>query len=539
MALEFLPQCCDAHQYLDFAHICATTGRCYQDLRPMGAQYWFSWPARLGLPTASLIVAHGVLLAVSVLLSVAALGRWLRLAGRGPGIAGHAVLVLASALAHTVLFWPVLQVSLADAPAGLLALAGAWLLLLAQGRTRYRWLWFGAAGLLWGLAAWIRIFYLYPVLAVLGLHLLLWLLWRPRRLGELVLLLALLPLAIQYAATWRHHQAFGYIAPVMAAGWSQLHLTDPAAGYDTILPRQPYRWAPPCGSGEGILDAWQAGDWRRVGCVFAGRFNFYFGSYSATTYPYFGTINLLDTEFTEEIGHPNAWGLAGLRWEPDQAEAPHALHSHTADRLVTTAPPGEGDRVVFQWVPAKAGIPYTFSIWLWGPEPHTLDLVLYQYPENTEVARTVVAITDAPQRVAMTASPLNDGMFGVMIGATAGSEASFGRAAQAAFLAWGAKLEESPVMTVYKEPVREEALRTWSWWILAGNSLALLAVPLVGIALRRGTGRPGVLVVLFAGLLLGQALFVVPEQRFVVALQVFAWLALVTLCLAGRRQAGR
>ena len=90
MALEFLPQCCDAHQYLDFAQVCVTTGQCYQDLRPMGAQYWFSWPARLGLPTESLIVAHGVLLAVSVLLSVAALGRWLRLAGHGPPREWHA-----------------------------------------------------------------------------------------------------------------------------------------------------------------------------------------------------------------------------------------------------------------------------------------------------------------------------------------------------------------------------------------------------------------------------------------------------------------
>jgi len=65
--VEFTPQCCDA-SILELGQNCAQD-HCYDGLRPMGAMFWFSLPSRLGLPPRSFILAHYLLLAISVFLS--------------------------------------------------------------------------------------------------------------------------------------------------------------------------------------------------------------------------------------------------------------------------------------------------------------------------------------------------------------------------------------------------------------------------------------------------------------------------------------
>lgn len=516
---EFLPQCCDAYQYLELAGYCVSEGRCYNELRPMGAQLWFSWPQWLGLPVETVIVANWVLLACSAVLSVLAMRHWLVLSGRAPGRVFTAFMLLCAMAVHAVYFWPVMAVAVVDAPAGLAALMGLWLLVWAQSH-RHAWVLLGLAGLLLGAAASIRIFYLYPVLAAVAFYALLWC-WRSRHWGHALLLLALLPIGAQYGATWQQYQRWGFIAPEVSDDWGNRHLTDSSAGYDTVLPWIPYRWGETCGANDGLLGAWERRDPGDAACILAGRMDFYWGSYSPRLYAYFGTLNLLDMAFVEDVGHPNGWGVAGLRWEQNVAEAPDNLHEMTADRLVSTAAPGEGDRTVYGWWPAKQAIPHTFSVWLWADQQDTLDLVMYQYPSNAEVARKTITVTAEPTRFAITASPLEEGMLGVRIGAMLSHPVSFAGREQAALYVWGAKLEASPVMTAYYEPIVPDGLRTWAGWILAAHAIAALLALLACWRFRAGMGVMTVTAIALSWLCIGQALFIVPEQRFMIVPDVF------------------
>ncbi len=512
--LEFLPQCCDAYQYLELGGYCATEGRCYHDLRPMGSQLWFAWPQWLGLPVEAVIVAAWVLLGLSSLISVVAMRHWFAQAGRAPTVPWVVFMLLLSVVAHAVFFWPVMQVSVVDAPAGLMALMGLWLLILARSN-RHAWWLLGMSGLLLGAAASTRIFYLYPVLVMLAVYVLLWGIYS-RQWKTLGLLLVLLPIGLQYMATYERYQQWGFIAPDTSDKWSDAHLIDSSAGYDTVLPWVPYRWGARCGEDDGLLGAWERRDAVDAACIFWGRINFYWGSYAAKLYPYFGTLNLLDMSFIEDVGNPNGWGVTGLRWEQNVIEAPDILHEKTADRLVATSTPYESDRVVYGWWPAKQGVLHTFSIWLWADHEDDLDLVFYQYPSDVEVARKTVRVTREPARFFITAAPVEEGMFGVRIGSMLSHPVSFGSRDDAALYVWGAKLEASAVMNEYYAPIVPEGIRAWSWWLLAISGVAMLMALMTCWRLRHGAGITTVTAAFFTLLCIGLALFVVPEQRFMI-----------------------
>jgi hypothetical protein len=77
--MSFLPtffeQCCDAGSYLEIGSKCALNNDCYDDTRPGGVGYWFSWPVRLGLSADALIYANIALLLLSSWLAVLVIGK--------------------------------------------------------------------------------------------------------------------------------------------------------------------------------------------------------------------------------------------------------------------------------------------------------------------------------------------------------------------------------------------------------------------------------------------------------------------------------
>jgi hypothetical protein len=182
--------------------------------------------------------------------------------------------VIANAFLHGVAFCPVLFNSLSDGPAALLALIAIWL--LYYNTIRYSTARVCIAGFLFGFAAWMRAFYLYPVLVLLGAILFYWLISRKRKWGELMILTALIPIGVQFVATNQVHGYFGYIERGTSATWSEIHLSNRDFGYDTLLPSLGHYWASNCKATTSKIQA-------RT-CLTLGRTQFYFGSYSLRTY---------------------------------------------------------------------------------------------------------------------------------------------------------------------------------------------------------------------------------------------------------------
>jgi hypothetical protein len=284
----FMDQCCDANKYLHLGELCAETGDCYHHLRPMGAIYWFSIPFRLGLPVAAtLISANLLLLVISVLLATFALLKLQRLSVLSVSRMTSLVILLASACIHLVFLYPLLRVSLSDAPASLLMLIAIWLLLISCAQKTPGFIMCALIGLCFGLAAWLRIFFLYPVLLATCAGLLI--LWPKHKLAAAGLLLALLPITMQLFATWSHTGSCSYVNPDSSRTMTTWHINDRRSGYDTLLTDElRYNWYSPCRKYLGLIDAIDAGDIRSLRCLLSARLDFYLGSYSARTYPHSG-----------------------------------------------------------------------------------------------------------------------------------------------------------------------------------------------------------------------------------------------------------
>ena len=231
--LHFVQQCCDAIEYLEMGAKCADTNVCYDPLRPVGALLWFSLPKRLGLPDTSLIYAHLLLLLMSIGLSVFAMRalfpvlKRLRTAG--------ALTLMVSAMAHVAFFVPVLFVSLSDAPSGLLALSGIWIMLASIRKTLSP-VRSGITGAMLGIAAWIRVAYLPALLVALVLVLF----CRNRKSAAACVLMALLPVLLQMTCNFSATGHFAYLDQGTMDHTMNEHWFTPLSGYDTLLPRYPH-----------------------------------------------------------------------------------------------------------------------------------------------------------------------------------------------------------------------------------------------------------------------------------------------------------
>jgi hypothetical protein len=530
---QFLPQCCDAVLYLLQGQTCATSNECYDQLRPVGAQLWFSLPYRFGLPAEILILVHWLLLFFSIALSVKAISTLY-----ADTLCLHHKLILSfcSALIHLVFFWPVMSLALTDAPAALFLLIAIWLLLL-QGKTSSA-SQLACAGLLLGLSAWIRFAYFYPLLAALAVYVVLWLFDKQRRYVELLLLTALIPIAIQFSATFFHHGTFGFLGPDATRGLSSEHSLSTAAGQENILPQQQYLWPTPCARHIGIEQAWQENDLASATCLMANRFYFSFGSYSPDTYMFAATNQLIHSaiEHVGLVSRWHYWNAHGIqRTSAEDMPTPDGSDRRFNEKLVVTETSDDAGHAISVTRRLPAGKPYTFSVWLWSPQDRTIDLMLGLPDAGVELARSKVMMTAQPFRFSVTGTiPQPTSWFAshyadmeVVIGSTTAHDVSFDNQLANEFYAWGAQLEQSAVMTDYQKPdarVTRTDFRDWSPVLLVANIIAMLSVLWWFWLNRKQVTRLQMLPAILMVLIVGEIVVTQPEQRFVIAVEIYIWM---------------
>lgn len=551
---QLAAQCCDAGSYIGYGQECAIGVACYGDLRPVGDYYWFSMPARLNLPIDYIIFANAAVMLLSIYLSVIALKRLAGYLKSGDVLFNRVVNLLlppASFAAHAIFFHPTLFNSLSDSPAAGFVLSGVWLLMIAGIQDASKWkkaMAMAASGLCLGLAAWLRAFYLYPVLIIVAAYCLMWLFSKKYVWGELLILLALVPIGSQYVTMHQAYGTYSYIKEETSNSWTNMHLNQPFVGYDTVFPRNAYFWQPQhCTSSLGILNGLQAHDYKSLACVVFERFYFYFGTYRSDTYIFTDVKNQLVPQFLENIGDPNSdWFTQNLRWESDVINAPNG--TLTADKLTVTEPDSTGRGDAVMWVMLRGNTPHTFSVWLWSPFPKTINLAIKRHYDDRFIALEKITLSPIPQRYSVTGTTLETAEYDVDIGRTPFKDhaITFGTEPEDYLYAWGAQLEVGERATEFLsvQLIEPDSVREWRPLLLSLNIILLLVVAAAIVYNRKFwlRQRSGLSIVIFYLAALAECLAIIPEQRFSIAIMVFMWLIavlfvvqLVTLQL-GRKQ---
>ncbi|HNI38177.1 MAG TPA: hypothetical protein PKZ68_07765, partial [Pseudomonadales bacterium] len=448
------------------------------------------------------------------------------------------LLLFISLAAHAFFLRPTVFNSLSDPPASVMLLLGIGCMVLSgiqggQSVVRAGQIFF--AGIFLGAAAWLRAFYLYPVLICVFVYLLLWIIGSNRQWKELLILAALLPIGIQFSVMYRAYGTIGYLQQDMQSSWTQTHLNAPFTGFDTVMPRNGHFWFPQhCEARVGILNGFAQHDYQSVACIIIERLRFYFGTYEIENYIFSDAKNYLVRQNTENIGDINAeWFSQNLRWEKDVADAPDG--QKTADRLtvVTPAVGGAGDTV--QWIELPAETTFTFSVWLWAPKPKTINLLFGSHSDSAIATRRQFTLSSVPERYSITGETRKAGLYDVGIGrlSSLDDSISFGTEEGDAFYAWGAQLEKGNVAAAYDgaAKISPESIRVWRPSLLVLNGLALLLF-FIAIYQQRALwlkSRAGMAIISLLAVVLAVCVAIIPEQRFAVGLMEIIW----TIALAG------
>jgi hypothetical protein len=534
-------QCCDAGDYLAKGVTCAKDGICYGDLRPVGDYLWFSIPARFGWPPKSLIAANFALAVMSVCLSVFALKKLLTaVCNVSAGAISVLTLLIFSSAIHAVFLRPTIFNTLADPPANLLLLGGIWLQMLAHfnANNATRTLQWMLTGACLGLAAWLRAFYLYPVIAGIAIYFLLWFFSRKKLKEELLILLALLPIGTQYLVTHQMFGTYSYLEEKSTKQWTNIHLNAPFIGYDTVFPRDSHFWTPQhCEAKFGILDGLENRKFGDVICVIAERLYFYLGTYETKTYRFTSAKNALNSQYAENIGdHDSQWFRIALEWQGDVALSPRG--DKTADKLTVTksAPEGIGD--VIQWIPLPGHTPYTFSVWLWSPVAKTINLNIRRHNGEVRIAAAQITLSPEPTRYSVTGTTLGDDLYDVDIGRTPYRHyaTTFGTEVGDSLYAWGAQLEVGEHMTDYIGPAlpAPDSIRVWRPVLLVLNCAGLFLCLAAVIRYRNFwlESRTGISILAVFSVAAVESVAIIPEQRFGIGLMIFFWLIATAFILA-------
>lgn len=286
---SFLPglaeQCCDAGVYLYLAKFCAEGGidGCWHNLRPMGAQLYFSLPLRLGLGEDGVVPFNALALCLSALGAVAVTLLLPRSdpSRSGPGLWVQGLLGLAFLGIHVAFAGAMVRYALTDLPAGAATLVGVWLLVV--GAVRGGRLAFLGAGFAIGASATIRAFYFYPALICGVVVAAICARQRATWVGGFLFLLGLAaPLYVQIGFTHRLAGTWAFMESSSVGLAFRDQLTDTAYGRETILPRGVFVYdAPNCFERtHGLADAIQKHAWSEALCLIGYKEWFYFGSYT-------------------------------------------------------------------------------------------------------------------------------------------------------------------------------------------------------------------------------------------------------------------
>lgn len=532
---EFAPQCCDAISYPHIGIACANGGACYGDLRPGGTYYWFSLPARLGLPNEILILFNLSLLLLSALLAASVLshvGERIIKPTTGNSLPRKLFLVALCVGVHFLFLQPVIFTTLSDPPAALFLLIGAWGLLLScfvSGIKQPALILVASLSL--GGAAWIRAFYLYPVMVCMGVCLFAVACSPGRKWHHALVVFALAFPGIQFYNTYSTTGHWAYFGGNEANRWTNTHLNSPLIGYDTIFPNGSYMWRPrACTAPTGIIASLQARDYSSFACMLANRGAFYAATYVPTNYIYPDIKNRLFGDAIEDIGNDNFWLRQNLDWQPNTAQDP--LGNTTADKLIPQPYDSEDGAYVTQWVSLPADIDYTFSTWLWAEKPATIALAMTRHVDNQLIACMPFSVSQQPQRFSITGRTISNGEYNVTIGAPPapcnGNQVSGSPQLTTPFYTWGAQLEAGTLMTEYAgvESAEGDSVRVWHPWLLLANGLALLTAMLLIIRVRTVFlfEPTGIAVTALIAAIFAEALLIIPEQRFAITFMVCVWL---------------
>ena len=525
--LQLDPQCCDAKLYLQLGQRCALTGDCYDALRPEGAAYWFSLPYRMNLPPGCLFVFHLLLMAMASALAAVALARQYRriylVRADGIRLTIAAFCILALQFAFLL---PVLRVSLSDAPSALFALCALWLMLSAPTQGKWRALAFVFAGIFLGLAAWVRAFFLFPVLITL----LAWIvLWLRKKVGwlEIGCVAALLPLLIQVSSVYSKSGKPGYLDDNTTSLWFKNHLTSPITGYDTILPFDYHAWYAPCDRYDSLWEALPHADIHSLACVMAGRLDFYFGSYSPSTYlPPQPSYPVTVQDLPLLAADPAL--RAPIRMQNFNMEAPGVIKvpgisgqykTVVAQKISRMKDDQEAKVTLTQFL--QRGNIFNMQVSLWSPELLQILNIEIRDHETQEVKAFTSAILNPvenkePNYSETVATIDKSGLYDLtLISSVFAPDSLFGKLAyenhvslnHGSFYAWDSKL----LTTLRTAP----AERHWSLLLLVINLVILCGGIYFSLSLFKGMPER-IILSLLPALCLAMALVIVPEQRFVI-----------------------
>jgi hypothetical protein len=527
--IRFLPQCCDAQNYLLIGQDCAAKEACYNDLRPLGAGYWFSLPYRFGWPLESMIVANLLLMLGSSVLSLVAIDRLAQPRNIALPAWQRILFFLASALVHVIFLYPTLRHAITDAPASLFALIGTWLLLITPDKKLWRGIVLSCAGLSLGLAAWMRVFYLVPLLAITGLWIVFWLFSRQRKTSDLCLLFLLPMIALQYISSWNHTHRIEYLPP--NPGLIEWHMTSIPTGYDTVLPGYTYAWNAPCEHYASMQEALDTHDLHTFGCQLIGKLDFYLGSYSALTYwdPDEGTaIGNLDPESTANTPeHPQQITAINMRY----AHEPTNIANH-ATAMQFWKGDKQHDGEIYQTINVTEDYKYKISLKAWSHIDHEyLALEVRDHATHEAAYGGGAILTHTPQEFQLGRYLPMSGVKDVVITFPyISADSELGQ--QASAVGWNdVNQGDFYLSDVTIEAIDLRQMRIWSLWILIANGMALASCFLLAFHNRQHWQAPQWMAFLFwlgGGTI---ALALAPEQRYAISIMVTTWIFFLS-CVA-------
>lgn len=547
---ELIQQCCDADHYLQMGKICAETGDCYNQLRPMGNAYWFSVPYRLGLGPGYFVVAHLALTLVSILLSVISLQYFFK------GIKNRRFVIislcLVSTVVHVIFLYPVFRVSLSDLPASLFFLTGVWgLILFHFSQDRYKACWMIMAGIMFGAAVWMRIYFFGPVLLLIFVMGFGSFFKEKTDFRENFLLIAMIPVFIQFAAVYRHTGYIAYAEKDISNEVKRIHQTIHASGWDTVLPVQP------TGTPSGW--AWPSAC-ENVVCHLAGKAYFYLGSYAPDTYHIYDkpgvdeyclfaeghqypeekcesfTIRNIKQEIVPQM-KPDLYSAGTKPWQDISrlATVAHDVDVVLAHRI------SKEDKLAtaeaFQTLTLEKGHQYAFAVWAWTEDKHVnlIEVFIRRRDGKEDITSTGLILFEKPGFVDAIADIDETGLYDVGVRWRGyreghGPEAIGYRPGlklnQQPFYLWGARLQrgindawsDAGSAQVYKPP------RWWSPVLFVTHAIVFF---LAFLMLHRVFHKDILLSVSLGSAFLAISVMgfvVVPEQRFFIATMILSWL---------------
>ena len=524
---EFFKQCCDADLYLEIGKKCAL-GSCYDETRPSGLGYWFSLPIRLGLPSDTLIYVHIALLLISVPLSVYALlsinkqiNKW-----------SATFLTMTSLALHTIFLWPTLFTTLSDPPSALLMLNGIWLLLLSRNtNTLPNLISITTGSSMIGLAAWIRSFYFYPLLASVAIFFTCFLCLRRERkkIANILIFSALFFPAIQVVHTYKASGKISYLHTPSSNNWKNFHLNATTVGYDTVLPGLAMYSTPQyCKITHGLLPSLKERDYPSLLCLLFNRALFYLATYKNVTFiDNYDNRNILlknDIKKSTLLTH-------NIDVHSNISTGDYASTKFTIQKTI----PASTDAYIATWISLQAHTKYTFSIWMWSENPSNITIAFFHYDRASVIAKKVVRLTSQPQRFFISSETSNAGNYGLSIGNMPfTNDNSVPSPMPLSLYAWGPQLEAGSAMTAYTDTdikdIHPDVLRPKRPLLLVANILAIFAALLFLVQNHKTLfANPArlmaVSVVIFS---FAQALIIIPEQRFIIAPMIFIWLLACT-----------